>query len=94
MDSEPAVCRVEGRVGIIVLNRPEQHNCLSTHTFEIMRKGLSRFEADEAIKVVLICNRGKNFCAGADLGELQEALNDQEHLRKFVKSLLQRTQPA
>jgi enoyl-CoA hydratase/carnithine racemase len=84
VSTEPASSFVEGRLGIIELNRPEQHNCLSTRTFEIIREALDRFEKDDAVKVVLVRSHGKNFCTGADLIEVEAAVKDRDRLRKFI----------
>jgi enoyl-CoA hydratase len=62
------ISQVDG-IGIIELARPEKFNALSRECFLHINEARARFEADASIRVLLIRALGKNFCAGADLGE-------------------------
>jgi 2-(1,2-epoxy-1,2-dihydrophenyl)acetyl-CoA isomerase len=60
-----------GEVALITLNRPDKLNALS---FPLMREvddALSGYEADDAIKVVILTGAGERaFSAGADIHEM------------------------
>jgi enoyl-CoA hydratase/carnithine racemase len=62
--------KADGKVGTIVLNRPEKKNALTLDTYAELRdlfRGLS-YASD--IKVVVICGAGGNFCSGGDVHEI------------------------
>ncbi len=69
MADEPILTRTEGPVGIITLNRPEKFNTFSTAFAERLNAALLAFEADEAIRVVVIKGAGKAFSTGIDISE-------------------------
>ncbi len=53
------------------LNRPEKRNALDALTVAELRAALAAAEAGAATRVVLLTGAGKDFCAGADLSELE-----------------------
>ena len=62
--------KADGKVGTIVLNRPEKKNALTLDTYAELRdlfRGLS-YASD--IKAVVICGAGGNFCSGGDVHEI------------------------
>jgi enoyl-CoA hydratase/carnithine racemase len=72
---EPAV-RIDrrGRVGEIVLARPDRRNALDYAAVLELVSALGELENDGAIGAVLIHGEGKSFCAGGDLAEFQRGL--------------------
>ena len=70
MADDPVLSWAEGGVGVIELARPEKFNALSYACFEGIGAALDRFEADGAIRALLIRAQGKNFCTGADLEQV------------------------
>jgi len=58
----------EGRIARIWLNRPEAHNAQSRGLLVQLDEAFLRAEADDAVRVVILAARGKNFSAGHDLG--------------------------
>src|SRR5246127_2944476 len=63
----------EGRIARIWLNRPEAHNAQSRTLLVQLDEAFGRAEADDAVRVVILAARGRNFSAGHDLGS-EEAL--------------------
>jgi len=62
--------RADGKVGTIILNRPEKKNALTLDVYAELRdlfRGLS-YASD--IKAVVICGAGGNFCSGGDVHEI------------------------
>jgi len=61
--------RREGRIGIIVINRPEKQNALDIPALEEMGKALVALDADPALRAGIITGSGDEaFCAGIDIG--------------------------
>jgi len=58
----------------ITLDRPERRNALNRALVEGLNDLLVRAEADERVRLIAIAGSGPDFCAGADLRELQEAV--------------------
>ena len=56
---------VEGQVGVIELQRPP-HNFFDATMIEAVADELERFDAEPAVGAVVLCARGRSFCAGAD----------------------------
>jgi len=66
MTSSLAVER-QGRVGRVILNRPERHNAFDDSLIAELTDALRTIEADEGVRVVILESTGKSFSAGADL---------------------------
>ena len=58
----------------ITLDRPERRNALNRALIEELKDSLALAESDERVRVIVIGGSGPDFCAGADLRELQEAV--------------------
>lgn len=56
----------------ITLNRPEKRNALNDGLVEELKRALSAAESDESVRVAVIRGAGRDFCAGADLSQLQK----------------------
>jgi len=60
--------RVDGKVGVITLNRPEKKNPL---TFESYAELRDFFRAPpKEVKVIVVTGAGGNFCSGGDVHEI------------------------
>jgi enoyl-CoA hydratase/carnithine racemase len=64
--TQEILCRVEDRVGVVVLNRPEARNALTAVMKEALLELLPRLEADGGVGSVLLTGAGNAFCAGGD----------------------------
>jgi len=76
--------RRDGSTGIITLARPAVFNCLSLATLADLAAALDAFEADAAIRAVLITAQGKHFCTGAALDEVLERHRDPEAIADLL----------
>ena len=65
---------VESRetAGLIRLNRPERLNALNDQLARELEQALHAFDADPAIKAIVIIGTDKAFAAGADIGAMAE----------------------
>lgn len=63
---------IKSDVGRIVLNRPEKRNALSRGFIEQLSDAVELFSNQDSIRAVVIEAAGSVFCAGMDLGEMQQ----------------------
>ncbi|MCL2784373.1 MAG: enoyl-CoA hydratase/isomerase family protein [Propionibacteriaceae bacterium] len=68
--------RVENRLGMILLNRPEAINALSSSMIDRLTEVLEDWAVDDRIDEVIISGAGRGFCAGADVRELRQMILD------------------
>jgi len=52
---------------IVTLNRPEKQNAYTIHMMHDFEKIYPMFDVDERVKVIVLTDAGRTFCAGADL---------------------------
>ena len=71
MAYENIIVETRESVGLIVLNRPNALNALSTPLVRELGRALAGFEADAAIGAVVLTGSEKAFAAGADIKEMQ-----------------------
>ena len=60
----------EGSIGIITLNRPQALNALNSALMDELSAAIDSFEANDAIRCVIITGSEKAFAAGADITEM------------------------
>jgi len=70
MPFQTLIAEVEDRVGTIRLNRPEALNALSRALLAELAACLSAWEADEAVRAVVLTGSERAFAAGADVREM------------------------
>jgi len=63
---------IAGHVATITLNRPEAMNAFSDDMREKLFENLKIYEADPAVRCVVITGAGKAFCAGGDIASMAE----------------------
>jgi 2-(1,2-epoxy-1,2-dihydrophenyl)acetyl-CoA isomerase len=67
----------EGPVATITLNRPENLNALSMRLREELLSAFKEVRDDSGVRVLIITGRGRAFCSGANLRELQALTSGQ-----------------
>ncbi len=72
----------ETGVATLTLNRPEKRNALDGQTVAELREALAAERGDE-LRVVVIRGAGPDFCAGADLAELERMAGDGDPMRNL-----------
>ena len=63
--------RLAEGVATLTLNRPDKRNALNTELVVALKEALDRTATDASVRVVTLAGAGKDFCAGADLAELE-----------------------
>jgi len=62
---------IDGHIAKITLNRPHRRNAILTPEMnEILAAALTRAQDDDAVKVVILCGAGNDFCSGEDTGKM------------------------
>jgi methylglutaconyl-CoA hydratase len=94
--AEPSVlCRIEGGVARVTLNRPEVRNAFDEALIGEMTATLTRLGGDQRVRFVVLAGAGGSFSAGADLQWMQRAsrqdfagnLADAERLAALMATL-------
>ena len=62
--------RVEGKVGVITLSRPEKKNPLTFESYAELRDFFLALQDEKQINAVVITGAGGNFCSGGDVHEI------------------------
>jgi methylglutaconyl-CoA hydratase len=62
---------VKNAAAQLTLNRPDKRNALNEAVVSELKQALHVAEADPTVKAVVLRGAGKDFCAGADLAQLQ-----------------------
>lgn len=62
----------DGPICLVTLNRPEVRNAVHRPMADELAATVAAFEADEALRVLVLTGAGGTFCAGADLGSMQD----------------------
>lgn len=75
MTHETILTDVDARgVATLTLNRPEKHNALNARMIAELTEVAGVLGQDRAVRVVVLRGAGKSFCAGGDLGWMQEQM--------------------
>jgi enoyl-CoA hydratase len=73
-EADEVLCRIEGKVGRITLNRPQAIHALTTNMCRLMTDALLAWRDDPAVELVLLDHSGeRGFCAGGDIRMLAES---------------------
>lgn len=65
---------VDGMVAVVEMRRPP-HNFFDVGMIEALGDVYERVDDDDAVRAVLLCSEGKNFCAGADFSGRDEGVS-------------------
>jgi 2-(1,2-epoxy-1,2-dihydrophenyl)acetyl-CoA isomerase len=61
--------KAEGGVAILTLNRPDRLNSFTRAMHLEVRDALTRVQADQSMRVLVLTGAGRGFCAGQDLAD-------------------------
>ncbi len=68
------IYQVTGAIAYLTLNRPEKRNALGEQILSELRSAINEAETDDQVRVVVLRGAGKDFCAGADLAQLEKSM--------------------
>jgi enoyl-CoA hydratase len=73
VSDELVIVERDGRVGVVLMNRPKALNALSAELMEAVVGALTELDADPEIRAIVLGGSERAFAAGADIGELAAA---------------------
>ena len=83
--SEPHVlCRIEGNIAIITLNRPEVRNAFSPEMISLWLQYLEDVHRDDDVRVVILTGKGDTFCSGGNIKDMAEGRLRSLDMKKFL----------
>ncbi len=62
--------RLEGKVGVLTLNRPERKNPLTFESYAELRELFLQLQRADEVKAIVLTGAGGNFCSGGDVHEI------------------------
>ena len=68
-------------VATLTLNRAQRHNALDAAMIRELTDAAVRLAADSAVRVVVLEGAGKSFCAGGDLGWMEQQFHAAREMR-------------
>ncbi len=66
----------DGALGVLTLNRQERLNAINREMTGELQDLAARLETDGGVRVLIVTGAGRAFCAGADIKERAERLDD------------------
>jgi enoyl-CoA hydratase/carnithine racemase len=60
--------RIEGKIAILTINRPEAKNAFSPEMLTLWRQFIEEAKADPNVRVIIVTGNGDTFCSGMDVG--------------------------
>src|SRR5258708_10959977 len=84
MTYQNILVRPEAAVGTVTGNRPQALNALNSPMMDELAAVLDGFEADDAIRCVIITGSEKAFAAGADITEMAGKSFAQVYKQNFI----------
>jgi enoyl-CoA hydratase/carnithine racemase len=79
-DGDHVVVRVEQGAAWVVLNRPEKRNAISMDMRARLSEAVTRLNADDGVRVMVLTGAGPAFSAGVDLAESHDVVRSREAL--------------
>lgn len=80
--------KVKNGVATIVLNRPSAYNAFTAEMNKEIIQALKMASKDDEVRCVVITGEGKAFCAGQDLGDVDDQTNHATFLRARYHPML------
>ncbi len=77
MSEKPLLLEMAGDIARITLNRPKVHNALSIELSDMLVDAIQTIKRSTDIKFVVIKGAGNTFCAGDDITEMPQWMNDE-----------------
>jgi methylglutaconyl-CoA hydratase len=79
------ICEIRSGVARLVLNRTEKRNALTRELIGQLKSELDRIARDASVRVLLLEANGLAFCAGMDLGEMQQRAADPDSAQQWMQ---------
>ncbi len=80
-DYQYIITETSGKIGKIILNRPEVLNALKRPMVTEIVTAMEKFQEDDDVHVIMLAAKGRAFAAGADIKEMMD--DDPVYLEKI-----------
>jgi enoyl-CoA hydratase/carnithine racemase len=77
---------VQDRIGVITLNRPDKLNAWTPAMQTSIKRAVYAAAADNGVRVIVVTGAGRGFCAGADMGGLQQITPERWNERESARA--------
>ena len=78
------IAETEGNIGWMIFNNPDKHNAVKAEMWEAIPQILDTFEANDAVKVVVLKGAGeKAFISGADISEFEQVRSSESATKHY-----------
>ena len=72
MSTPHILTNTENAILTITLNRPDRLNAWTGQMHEEVRQAIMAAGSDDTVRCIIVTGAGRGFCAGADMGDLQQ----------------------
>ncbi|KQL49430.1 enoyl-CoA hydratase [Brevibacillus choshinensis] len=86
MAYEQLEVRVENKVGLIKMSRPDIRNAMVPELRRELHEALAQMEQDDQVNVLVLTGDGKAFCAGGDLGGMNRKIDAVTGRKRLLQS--------
>lgn len=78
--------QVESGIGWLTFNNPERRNAMSLEMWQAMGDALEAFQADPAVRVVVLRGAGgKAFVSGADISQFEKNRSNADQAKEYAR---------
>jgi len=88
MNFEHIKVEINACLATLWLNRPEVHNALNKKMLSEIINCIEALNKQEEIRLIVLRGKGKTFCSGADIHEMQQAATDDIEVNQAHSLLL------
>lgn len=81
------ISTVDNGICTITLNRPQRLNAINRVLLSELKAILTNSNDDPAVKVIILCGAGRAFCAGDDLKEFDQQIENETDTRAYIDSI-------
>ncbi len=85
--STTVLSTVDDGVCTITLNRPQRLNAINRELLFELKTVLANSNADPAVKVIVLRGAGRAFCAGDDLKEFDQQIDNEADTHAYIESI-------
>lgn len=93
LKTEHMLAEIDGPIGWMTFNKPSRRNAVSLDMWEAMPEIVARFEADPAVRVIVLKGAGDvAFVSGADISQFEKTRSNPEVNAQYDATLERATQ--
>ena len=70
--TEKVVVEIADHIATVRLNRPKKFNAVDFELFEGLTEAGRELAGNNAVRAVVLCGAGDNFCSGVDLSSFSD----------------------